>query len=347
MLACDLLSALLLHRRFGIRSSAVYLLVGLPLVPMGLLRLDLLTTTLALVAVTLAWGGGHGTANNNSGSRQVVVGLVVGAAIASAAAIKLWPALILIPLWMLGQRRAATTAAVLGGGLAALWLVWAGVGFEPIDQVLSLRGATGWHVESTGGLITTLAAAFDGEPLQPMLELNAYRVGTISETATSLGRVATVGALLLLSLQARVSVSGNADPAVALAVVMAGTLGLLLASAPLFSPQFVLWLTPWVAMAAATPAEGRPWANPLWLAAAMCILTGAVLAAYGPSGVADPLAASLLLFRNATMAVLPVACWLWLRLMGSQLADDSSSPGFELTDPDIDQVAGETHTFGK
>ncbi len=355
MLVCDLFTAWMLGRSFGRRAANTYLLAGLPLVPMGLLRLDILTTTLAVVAVVAVFGPNSGQPSRPW--RQ----LVAGAAVTTGAAIKLWPALLIVPLWVLGRRTAASAA--VGSGLLAvgLWLLWADVGLEPVSQVLSLRGASGWHVESTGGLITSLVSAVEGNPVEAELELNAYRVGRIRPAVSTLGTVAALGVLVALSRRSRpaaqltsgeTTTSASKRAAGATSAALLGTLATVLATAALFSPQFMLWLTPWAAIAAATDSHSEASSNwmratPAGLTAAACLITGVVLAAFGPAGVTQPLASSALLIRTAVVAFLPVSCWLWLGLLRPKLADEGSGPGLELANADIDQMAGETQSLGE
>ena len=70
--------------------------------------------------------------------------------------------------------------------------------FHPVDQVLSLRGATGWHVESLVGALVALFTDADAT-----LELNAYRIGTLRPTLVTLGRVGAVGAMAVLTKDTR------------------------------------------------------------------------------------------------------------------------------------------------
>lgn len=323
MLACDLLTAWLLGRTFGRRASVVYLVAGLPLVPMGLLRLDLLTTALAAAAVVTA-------ARRRSAGAQWLSAAALGA----GAAVKLWPALLITPLWLIGRRLTAAATAALGAAAVVLWLWWADAGLDPVRQVLTLRGATGWHVESTAGLLVIVGNLIDGKSVEPMLEFNAFRVGTISSAISTGGRLAALATLIALSLRAR---AADIAAAAGLAAVILGSLATLLATAPLFSPQFMLWLTPWVAIVAAYSArQPTGWgAAVVGLTVVSCLLTGATLTAFGPSGLATAVPAVLLIIRNAIVALLPVACWFWLGSTHRQVIDRGASPGFQLANPDI------------
>ena len=77
-----------------------------------------------------------------------------------------------------------------------------------------------------------------------------------------------------------------------LALVMLGSISALIVSAPLTSPQFLLWLTPWAAM---LPFAANR--RLVILTGATIAITGATLAAFGPPNLDHPVAATLLLIR--------------------------------------------------
>ncbi len=317
-LVADLTVAAVLGRRHR-SSAAAYLLLGLPLVPMGLVRLDLVVTLPAVAAAIVAIGPRtelHDNAHRSTRApdepgRVVVAGVLV----AIGVMIKLWPVLLIPALWSVRRGRSAA-AAVGACGLATLaWLAWADAGLDPIRQVVELRGATGWHVESVGGVVTVLADTIGLRALDPSegvrLELNAYRVGTLSPALVTLGRALAVAALSALVLRARRA--DGRSPLQALAAVMLGATAALIVTAPLLSPQFLLWLTPWAALLVAGEVRvtRRP-PTPVVLTAAATVITGVVLAVFGPPDLADPSAAVMLAVRNGVLAALPISCWRWL-----------------------------------
>ncbi|MGF1597686.1 MAG: hypothetical protein ACFCVK_12280 [Acidimicrobiales bacterium] len=327
----------------GVRSLATYLVLGLPLVPMGLLRLDLWAAGLALMAL-LALGR----------RRPAAFACLVTA----AALVKVWPALLVAPAIALGRR-----AAVLGTATTAVlstlaWIAYGGWRLEPIDQVLSLRGASGWHVESVPG---SLVALLTDE--EPTLQLNAFRIGEIDTTIVRLGQLlalAVAAALAALVGRAarpadrgeatvaspvptpaevappmaagvdgggnrvgRCSVGGR--PVVGLvALAMLGSTATLVVTAPLLSPQFLLWLTPWAAVAAGLVPRHRA---PVVATGVAATLTGLVLVAYGPAGVADTVPALLLLARDGALVAVPITVATALWRLGSGRTEDPLGHG--------------------
>ena len=206
-LSADLAVAWLLHRRDR-RAGLTYLLLGLPLVPMGLLRLDIVAALPAVAAVLLVTRPSPCPEPVNEPSRLTAAGALV----AAGAMIKLWPALLIPALWS-GRRERAAAAGIVAGALTTMWwLLWAGAGLDPIRQVVDLRGATGWQLESVGGVLTTLADAAGLRTLGPeegvRLELNAFRIGTLIPWLVTVGRAVAVAAMAALAWRARRVASG-------------------------------------------------------------------------------------------------------------------------------------------
>lgn len=312
----EAIGVVVLARFFGARTAKAFLLLSLPLVPMGLLRLDMLVTTLA-IAGTAALLAERSQERPVDGS-AVRSGLFA-ALVAVGALIKIWPALLIIGALGVGRRLAAGLAAGLGAITGFGWLLAVGAGLDPLDQVLSLRGAEGWHVESLPG---ALVALFGDEP--PRLELNAFRIGTISEPLVLGGRVLALGAMAVLAMVAARRGTGAHSPIRRFALVMLGSVAALLATAPLLSPQFLLWLTPWAALLLATDHSSRSASSDtsslafdtepaLWLTAAAVTLTGATLTIFGPSQLDATLPALALTVRNLLLLALTIVCAMQLR----------------------------------
>lgn len=220
-LACDLLAFAGLWYGWSRRTAALYLLIGLPLVPFIYSRLDPLVVALAIWGLALARRG-----RERSG----------GATLALAGLTKLWP-LVVAPALLIERRMRAARwfACVFGAGVAA-WIAYGGV--DAIRQVVSFRGATGWEVESTVGSIVWLLT---GGPVRK--EGGAPRVGEIpgwSRAFLLLTLVAVLAAIWARARDRRVDAAGA--PSLA-------ALAALLALSPVFSLQYAQWIVPWAAIA--------------------------------------------------------------------------------------------------
>ncbi len=324
-LAVDLGVAALVRRLGGDRAAGAYLLLGLPLVPMGLLRFDLWAALAAVGAVAVASSPatrpGSLTPRAGTGGGRSEIGppgplpatltadLAVGTLVAAGALVKVWPALLVAALWAGGRGRAAAASLAAMAAAGVVWLAWAGAGLDPVRQVLSLRGATGWHLESIPG---SLVALFGSS--RPELQLDAFRIGHLDSRLVLAGRVIALAVVAALAVGVRRSRrTAPTDPghrAVAgPALVMLGATATLIVTAPLLSPQFLLWLTPWAALQVAGPAAGdaRSREGPRRLVALTAVattVTGATLTVFGPPDVGRPLPALLLLGRDAALVAL-------------------------------------------
>ncbi len=273
----------LLYRAVGVIGAAAFVVLGTPLIPGGLVRFDLWAAGLGAAALIALW---------QPTSRSRIVG---PAAIVIGAAIKIVP-IVILPI-AIGRRqwRVVATTIVFGFSAVIAWFVFVGgtaEGFDAIDQVVSLRGTTGWHVESIPGALVALVT---GE--EARLEQNAYRIGTVSPLVSTVGRLVFAAVtLVLIALRLRTGSNRSCDAAMAVALIAT-----LLTTAPLLSPQFLLWLTPFAAMVAAE----QGWRHPIVLVTgATTLITGLTLAIFGPPGVDAWPAALLLTARNGLLIAL-------------------------------------------
>lgn len=348
-LMADLTIAALLRFIAGSRPAKTYLVLGLPLVPMGFLRLDLVAAFFALAAFAALTASdpdqhvpGHKIpqdhpdllnrptlAKSKSGPEGALKSpffssLVFAVSISAGTMVKIWPALIVGAGLALQRLRHTVAAAVVLAICGVGWLAFVGDGLSPIWQVISLRGATGWHVESTPGSFVSLLSSSE-----PRLELNAFRIGSIRPSLVLAGRLLSLALMAgLIGLGYRRSVLLPQTRERALETASTVTLGLvasLLITAPLLSPQFILWLTPWAALLSASklPAaemnasseydvlfNGRSHGRVLvYMTAAIAFLTGATLFGFGPAGVAATIPAALLVIRNLLLIGLIAMCF--------------------------------------
>jgi glycosyl transferase family 87 len=296
-LACDVLAFAAIGWGWGRRASSLYLLIGLPLVPFIYFRLDTLVVALAVWGLALARRGA-----SRSG------GLLFG----MAALTKLWP-LVLAPSLFIQRRWRALRwfLAVFGAGVVA-WTAYGGPG--AIRQVVSFRGATGWEVASTIGVVSWLLT---GGPVR--LESGASRVGSIPGWSGGVLLVLLVAALVRIWTNPRGRLMDDAG-ARSLAA-----LGVLLVLAPVFSLQYALWIVPWAAIAWTHPdttSAGR-------LAFGVTLLTGclalfflAVDAEGWSLAAVRWIAIGLLVVRNGLCACLAIP---WLAPARIGLGDRASA----------------------
>jgi hypothetical protein len=258
---------------WGKRAGWRYLALSAPLLPIVLTRFDLVSVAAAVAGAALL------------ARRKQVAG---GALIAVGMFVKVWPVALLPGLIARRQWR----AAVVGWGLSIIgfvaWLAYGGT--KGVRQVLTYRGAHGWHIESVAG---SLLYAFRRKT--PFLQEGAVRVGAPSSVISAL--LVTGLVLTVLWVWWRVSLRGSAIvPGIAEATVVAG----LLAWATLFSPQFVAWLLPWVAIAGAFGEVAIERAT--WVVVGLTVLSAALATGHHRQSV---LLESVFLARNlALIAVL-------------------------------------------
>jgi hypothetical protein len=280
-LAADLATAAAVVWGWGRRSGAAYLLVGLPLLPIMVARLDPLVVALAAIGLAAI-----------RRDRPRAGGIVL----ALACLAKVWP-LLLVPILLIERRRRAGVwfAAAFGAWVAA-WLTVGGL--EGVRQVLTFRGATGWQVES---LIGATVQAVTGETSR--LDQGALRVGEVPGWARVVLVLALAAAVVAVWRRAaawRGVLEG--DPTLA-------ALGALLALSPLFSVQYACWVAPWVAIAGAHDEEDRTFVRAGF---AVILLTFALLPIYRRPGIEPwtvPVTETILIVRGLVCALLPL--W-WL-----------------------------------
>lgn len=228
-LVLDLAVAVLLAWGWGRRTALAYLLLGLAFVwyPFLYLRLDLLSVALAV--------GGLAFVRKR---KQVRGGLLLGVACFA----KVWP-LALAPA--LAARRAwgALTALSLSVVVAfGAWVAWSGV--EGPVQVFTFRGAKGWQIESSVGAVVHLV---DGG--RAVFEEGAARIGDVPGWAKLV--LLFVAAAVVLATAALASRAPTDDVRVHDGLVPLAAVTAMLVTATILSPQYVSWLVPFAAIAAA------------------------------------------------------------------------------------------------
>jgi Glycosyltransferase family 87 len=276
-LVLDLVVAAIVVWGWGRRAGLAYLLLGLPFVlyPFLYLRLDLLSVALAIGAMALVR------------RRRAVGG---GALLAVASLAKLW-SFVLIPSFVVRKSWRALTAFIVtfGAGLIA-WVAWSGTSGP--RQVLTYRGARGWQIESSVGVVLH---AVSHRPA--VFERGAMRIG--EATAAARFSLLAVGVVLVLAiwlLAARIHPDREhlLDSICPLAAISA-----LLLTSTLLSPQYAAWLLPFAAIAAVTGDR---------LSAGLAGVIGALsvmsVELFNELTQRDPVALSVVMLRNLLLLAL-------------------------------------------
>jgi Glycosyltransferase family 87 len=294
---CDLAITLMLclrARRGGSVAGAWYWVCGLPLLgATALSRLDLVPVALSVAALAVS-------------GRGVVRGALIGA----AAAVKAWPVTLLVGLAPGHQRRTLVAAAAV---LAAVCVVFPG----ETANFLAHENARGVEIESVAAT-PFMIWRHAGWPGTMVFQFGAYQLSGwqvgLAQDASRLGLVLVTAAvfgwqLLLASGRARWQPEFAAD------APLAATL-LYLVVSPVLSPQYLLWVT---GLSAACLATGR---TTQWPAAV------AVLAAAGLTQLVFPiwwrglvfgsdLATGVLTARNLLLVTAAaLSCWRIARATG-------------------------------
>ena len=269
----DLLAFAGMWSGWGRRTAITYLWLGVPLLVLRYVRLWYLPVALSVWGFALLR------------KRRPNLGGVVAALAVFA---KLWP-IALVPAFLAEARR-RSFAFILAGVVGGIgWLLLGGIG--GVRQVLTFRSATGWEVESTIGSIVWL---FGGS--EPRWEAGAVRVGS-SEGLTWLPAVVLVVLLGAVWWKALRSEREDLVGVPSLVAVCA-----LLACSPVFSLQYVGWLTPWAAIASRDPRR-----VPIASAWAIVLLTaGVTVALWKYADSLGDLGAVMLLARNGSCLFLPI-----------------------------------------
>jgi hypothetical protein len=249
-----------------------YLALGAPLLVFIYRRTDLLAVALAVAGAIAVERG-----------RERSGGTLFGAAILA----KLWP-VVLAPALVVQRRARAlwVTIVVVAAGVATWVLVG---GPDAVRQVVTLRGADGWELESTVGAV-----------VWPLTGEYRYEQGANRTGAIPPGAGIALAALLVVAVGAVWwKARSSADPFGAPALAAVATM---LALSPVLSPQYLVWLVPWAAIA----SVGVP--RLFRLAAVPVVITGGIMTLwYLDVAIGRPANQTVMILRNVTLLVVPLA----------------------------------------
>ncbi|MDQ1425144.1 MAG: hypothetical protein QOD72_2642 [Acidimicrobiaceae bacterium] len=223
-LLADLTVAAALAWGWSRRAAVVWLALLVPFLWDGWVfaRIDLLASALTVTGLAAV----RRRAERRGG---VLIGLGVLA--------KLYPAL-LVPGLLVNRRRQAAGATIITTAVGAL--VWLAIGgLAGLRQVLTFRGAKGWQVESTVG---ALVLAFTRGRVY--VEAGAARVGVEPGWAKAVLLLALVSVVVWVWKWQRRAEPERAETYGAIAMI-----GALMLLSPLFSPQYLVWILPFMAVA--------------------------------------------------------------------------------------------------
>jgi Glycosyltransferase family 87 len=187
---------------------------------------------------------------------------LAGSLIACGAALKLWPALLVLPLLGLGRRgtRSAVGFGITGGALALTSLVFGG--WERLLSPLTWQSNRGLQVESLAATpLMWLRSASRGRDWQVGLSrYNAFEItGPGVQVALQIASVATLlGFLLAIIIGVRAAWTVKRTPRTVAAVMLAIILIMIDVNKTL-SPQYILWLGgPLAALIGGSEDDSRP-----------------------------------------------------------------------------------------
>ena len=273
MVLCDLVTVAALAFGWGRRAAVFYLVLTVPLLGFLLTTIDLISVALAVGAVALVVRG-----------RERLGGVALAAAILA----KVWP-LVLLPLMVVQRKRRAIVWSGASLTLGTFVWVWWGGASGPL-QVATQRHTPGWEYESlVGSVLWALGRNF-------VVINDSSRLGVAPGWAKALLLGVAVAGIVAVWYRA----SRREPREVGLPAVAA--VSILMLSAPLLSPPYMIWLAPWAAIAC-TERTGYV----RWLLAALMLVSGLLVVAYSSAlaGVALWSVKALLLLRNALLAAVP------------------------------------------
>jgi len=288
MALCNLVTVAALAFGWGRRTAVIYLVLTVPLLGFLYTTIDLLSAALAVSAVALAIRG-----------RERLGGVALAAAVLA----KVWP-LVLLPVMILQRKRRALAWSVAALTLGTLVWVWWGGPSGPL-QVATQRHTPGWEYQS---LVGSFLWAFGRGSLVTIND-STRLVGVAPWWAKALLLGAAVAGIAAVWHRA-----SRREPREIGFPVMAAV-SILILSAPLISPPYVIWLAPWAAIAW-TERTGYV----RWLPAALMLVTGLLIVANGSVLADDALwsVKAILLLRNALLAAVPAVYLLERRVVSSE-----------------------------
>jgi Glycosyltransferase family 87 len=270
---CDLATVAALAYGWGPKTAVAYLFLTAPLLGFLFTTIDLISVALAVWALALVVRG-----------RDRLGGVALAAAILA----KVWP-IVLLPVLVLERKRRALiwSGATLTLG-TFVWVWWGGV--SGLFQVATQRHTPGWEYESAvGSVLWALGRNF-------VVINDSSRIGVAPGWAKALLFGAAVAGIAAVWYRA-----SRREPR-ELGLPAVASVAILLLSAPLLSPPYMIWLAPWAAIAW-TERTGYV----RCLLAALMVVGGLMLVASSElADIALWSVKAMLLLRNLLLVAVPV-----------------------------------------
>jgi len=267
---------------------------------------------------------------------------LAGTLIACGAALKLWPALLVLPLLGMGRRgaRAAIGFGITGGTLALASLVVGG--WQRLLSPLTWQSTRGLQVESLPAtpLMWLRSVSRSRDWIVGLSRYNAFEIsGPGVQLALQIASVATLfGFLLAIILGVRAAWSINRTPQTVAAVMLAIILIMIDVNKTL-SPQYILWLGgPLTALIGGGDDDSRPSLSWPVIWALGCVVLAFLTQVIYPLryseivfGYGTPQAIATLIMRNGLLLIFTVVVsWKAWRLTSQRIPKRAEHESLEV-----------------
>jgi len=246
---------------------------------------------------------------------------VAGGLVAIGASLKLWPALLVLPLLGRSRERVRSGIGFLVAGVALALGSLVTAGWARTVSPLTWQTDRGLQIESVPATVVMWLRTFDpGVPYKVALSrYNAYEIdGPGVAASLQASNIATVLGMLVIAWLGWRVIRLTSRGAVTVSAVMLAIILVMIVTNKTLSPQYIFWIGgPVCAMVAGGDSDDEDvWGAPLLFVAAAWLLAIATQQVYPTlygelvTGAGTPLATSVLVLRNVGLVLATVsAIW--------------------------------------
>ena len=306
MALLDALLGYVLWRRGTHAAAAFWIMFVFFMGPLAWFRYDMLPAVIVATALLLV-------------SRRPRMS---GSLVALGAAIKLWPALLILPMLHpddRGRRRMIGFGVV--GGLLAL-LSWATTSWDRLVSPLTWQSERGLQIESVPASVVMLRRAWNGQPLWfvELSKFNAFEItGPGVQASLRLSSILMVATVLVAVGFGVLALTRKAPDAATITIACVAIVGLVIVANKTLSPQYMFWLgSPVAALLVHTRRRTRERWGAFGLAVLVLIIGGLTQYVYPghyggliPETWAEKKVTVILVLRNCLLVVFALASTLW------------------------------------